>query len=351
MNRKFGATGLMFAVVGGLTASGATSAMAEGLPNVVKELTYEDQNKIYKDLTSNSLGLFGKNLEGTSKDKIIEQLNSLREKDQKKFDEYVNRNYATNSLVSNWEKIPSAEKGGVTPLDELLNKLNNKKEGESKGNLLYNKEYLVRDPYFAIDAAYINGSSLVDSVDKSAVIKKIKDNAKYLGVDTSALSDTTTFSSVYGLVDSSARGEYNNILAKALRSGENVSVSTRLKTKYYATQGTIWAAAASIVAGAFMIGKSLFNKITGKKVIKKSVDTNAVQEQEKEEDIFTPYDEQISVPVVLNNNNGDFKSLNTSKKVTNDSAKKPGVKTTKALSSRENQKQKTNSSNTKKVIE
>ena len=33
MNRKFGATGLMFAVVGGLTASGATSAMAEGLPN------------------------------------------------------------------------------------------------------------------------------------------------------------------------------------------------------------------------------------------------------------------------------------------------------------------------------
>lgn len=351
MNRKFGATGLMFAVVGGLTASGATSAMAEGLPNVVKELTYEDQNKIYKDLTSNSLGLFGKNLEGTSKDKIIEQLNNLREKDQKKFDEYVNKNYATNSLVSNWEKMPSSKVGGVTPLDELLNKLNNKKEGESEGNLLYNKEYLVRDPYFAIDAAYINGSSLVDSVDKSAVIKKIKDNAKYLGVDTSALSDTTTFSSVYGLVDSSARGEYNNILAKAL-SGENVSVSTRLKTKYYATQGTIWAAAASIVAGTFMIGKSLFNKITGKKVIKKSVDTNAVQEQEKEEDIFTPYDEQISVPVVLNNNNGDFKSLNTSKKVTNDSEKKLGVKTTKALSSKENQNQKrTNSSNTKKVSE
>lgn len=349
MNRKFGATGLMFAVVGGLTASGATSAMAEGLPNVVKELTYEDQNKIYKDLTSNSFGLFGKNLEGTSKDKIIEQLNNLREKDQKKFDEYVNKNYATNSLVSNWEKMPSSKVGGVTPLDELLNKLNNKKEGESKGNLLYNKEYLVRDPYFAIDAAYINGSSLVDSVDKSAVIKKIKDNAKYLGVDTSALSDTTTFSSVYGLVDSSARGEYNNILAKAL-SGENVSVSTRLKTKYYATQGAIWAAAASIVVGAFMIGKRLFNKITGKKVIKKSVDTNAVQEQEKEEDIFTPYDEKNKVPVVLNDNNGDFKSLNTSKKVTNDSEKKLGVKTTKALSLKENQKQKrTNSSNTKKV--
>ena len=351
MNRKFGATGLMFAVVGGLTASGATSAMAEGLPNVVKELTYEDQNKIYKDLTSNSLGLFGKNLEGTSKDKIIEQLNNLREKDQKKFDEYVNKNYATNSLVSNWEKMPSSKVGGVTPLDELLNKLNGKK-GNGEGSSLYSKEYLVRNPYFAIDAAYNTDSSLVSGVDKSAVVNKVKDNAKYLGVDTSALSDTTTFSSVYGLVDSSARGEYNNILAKALRSGENVSVSTRLKTKYYATQGTIWAAAASIVAGAFMIGKSLFNKITGKKVIKKSVDTNAVQEQEKEEDIFTPYDEQISVPVVLNNNNGDFKSSNISKKVTNDSAKKSGVKTTKALSSKENQKQKkTNSSNTKKVSE
>ena len=347
MNRKFGASGLVFAVVGGLTASCATSATADELPSFIKDLSYEDQNKIYKNLTSNKVGLFGKDLEGTSKEKIVEQLTALREKNQKKFDEYINNNYAANLLVSTWDKVPSANEGGVTPLNELLNKLNGKK-GNGEDSSLYSKEYLVRNPYFAIDAAYNTDSSLVSGVDKSAVVNKVKDNAKYLGIDPSMLSDTTTISDMYGLANSSARVEYGNILAKTLK-GENATVSNSLKAKYYATQGATWAAAAGIVSGVFMLGKRLFNMIIGKKAVKEKVNLEDLKGQEKEEDIFTPYDDVDEIPVNSNDLSENLgKVVNVDGKIA-DVKKKRSAKTTKGIKLDKNQKQaKTKGNDTKK---
>ena len=348
MKRKFGASGLMFALVGGLTASCATSAMADGLPSFVKDLSYEDQNKIYENLTSNSFGFFGKNLGSTSKEGIVEQLNDLRNKNKNRFDQYVKENYAANSLVSSWEKIPSANEGGITPLNELLNKLNSKKEN-GEGSSLYSKEYLVRNPYFAIDAAYNTNSSLVSGVDKSAVIKKVKDNAKYLGVDSSMLSDATTISGIYGLVNSSARGEYSNILAEVLKGG-NANVSNSLKAKYYAKQGATWAAAAGIVSAAFMLGKRLLNMITGKKAVKEKVNFEDPKAQEKEEDIFTPYDDVDEIPVNSNDLSENLgKVVNVDGKIA-DVKKKRSAKTTKVIKKLDkNQKQaKTKGNDTKK---
>lgn len=348
MKRKFGASGLMFAVVGGLTASCATSAVADGLPSFVKDLSYEDQNEIYKNLTSNKIGFFGRNLGGTSKEGVVEQLNGLRNEDQKKFDQYVKENYAANSLVSSWERIPSANGEGITPLNELLNKLNSKKEN-GEGSSLYNKEYLVRNPYFAIDAAYNTNSSLVSGVDKSAVIKKVKDNAKYLGVDSSMLSDTTTISGIYGLVNSSARGEYSNILAEVLKGG-NANVSNSLKAKYYAKQGATWAAAAGIVSGAFMIGKRLFNMITGKKAVKGKVNFEDLKGQEKEEDIFTPYDDVDEIPVNSNNLSENLEKVVNVDGKTAGVKKKRSAKTTKGINLDKNQKQtKAKGNDTKKA--
>ena len=350
MNRKLGAASLMLAAVGGFTASSATSAAADGLPDVVKDLSYEDQNKIYRDLTAKSydfLGLTGKNLGGTSSKEITEQLSNLREKNSKRFDEYISENYAANSLVSSWSEIPAAVKNGVTPFNELLNNLN-KKEDDSKNLTLYDKEYLVRNPYYAIDAAYNTNSSLVSDVDKSALMKKVKDNAKFLGLGSSEVNSASTFSGIGGLVDSSSAGEYGSLVAKALK-GENATVSKSLRAKYYAKVAATWAAAVAIVFGAYESIKWGYEKIAYKKSANNEIDAAAEQDVEEEEDVFVPYDEgsantpakSIKSPVVT-----------TAKGAVAPSAKKPSAKvTSKSANVDKNQKKvvSTNSKNGAKI--
>ena len=292
MNRKLGAAGLMLAAVGGFAASSATSAAADGLPNVVKDLSYEDQNKIYRDLTAKSydfLGLTGKNLKGTSNQEIMGQLNSLREKDKEKFDRYISENYAANSLVSSWSEIPAVVKDGVTPFNELRDKLN-KNEGSVGSSSLYDKKYLVQNPYSAIDAAYNTNSILVSDVDKSALMKKVKDNAKFFGLDSSGVNSSSTISGVGSLVDSSAAGAYSSLVADSLK-GKDATVSKGLKTKYYAKVAATWVAAFAVVTSAYEGIKWGYEKVVGKKSEVNKVGTEAVQVIEEKENILLPYDE------------------------------------------------------------
>lgn len=335
MNKKIGAGSLLLVAVGGLTASGAASA-AEGEQlgatvrntfavngptstassailsgangdslSVIKELSYGDQEKIYKDLTTKGwdlAGIFtGEKLTSTNTDEIYKQLSELRGKNENKFDNYMDNNYALNSLVNDWDE------NGVK---ELLNKLNKKDEDGKDPSNIYTKKYLVQNPFDALDIAYNNNSNLVGGVDRSALIKKVEDNKKYLGIDSSTTIDNMTLSGIGALVSNSAKSEYAKLLADSI-NGEGAGVSKTLKAKYYAKQGACWAAATAIFYGVYRAGEGLFNKITGKKT-KKVVATpeDGMQKEQNEADyIFTPYTEesdddkgqfkqQIATPVV-----------------------------------------------------
>ncbi len=99
MNRRFSASGLFLAAVGGLVAGsgvagaeGATLESEEVLYDFLQTLSYEQKEKLYGYLTSNRFGLFGKKFSGSDVDA---QLDAVLKKNVSLVWSYVKSNFAS----------------------------------------------------------------------------------------------------------------------------------------------------------------------------------------------------------------------------------------------------------------
>lgn len=300
MRNKLKTSGLLLVAVGSLAANNAVSAdkgVSSEVSNnfgLVDYLSFDEQKKIYKDLTN-------QNLTEITKSAIGEKFSDLYKKNPDKLNKYIENNYSSNLLVYNWMNKP--ETSG--DFQNILDKANEKEKLKQEKVFKDGKEFsipksvtskdLINSPMLTIDYAFENDSPLVKDSDRNLIFGKIKENADKLSLDNETIKSCDGSVSVLDSVlkGTSQQSDVRNIVANTLSGKKETSLSLSSTWKYYAKEGAVRAAAVGVLGYAFYkafepaknLAKKIYNKIFGKKVEEKKVETIS-------DDSLMPYDDK-----------------------------------------------------------
>ena len=300
MRNKLKTSGLLLVAVGSLAASNAVSAddgvnsTASDNFGLVNYLSYDEQKKIYKDLTN-------QNLTEVTKSAISNKFSDLYKKNPNKLNKYLENNYSSNLLVYNW--MNKSETSG--DFQNILDKINEKEKIRQEklpkdGSNLPVSQFatsqdLINSPMLTIDCAFENNSPLVKDSDKSLIFGKIRENADKLSLDKDTINSCGGSVSVLdsALKGSSQQSDVRNIVANTLSGKKETKFSLSSTWKYYAKEGAVSVAATGILGYAFYkllqpakdLAKKIYNKLFGKKEEEKKGEI-------RRNDILMPYQDK-----------------------------------------------------------
>ena len=280
MRSKLKTSGLLLVAVGSLAANNTVSAdkvvnsAASNNFGLVDYLSYDEQKKIYKNLTN-------QNLTETTKNAVSEKFSDLYKKNPNKLNKYLENNYSSNLLVYNWMNRPETSGDFQNILDKVNEKEKIRQDKLSKDgsnltapNFATSKD-LINSPMLAIDYAFENDSPLVKDSDRSLILGKIRENADKLSLDEETISSC---GGSVNVLDSALRGssqqtDVRNIVANTISGKKETPFSLSSTWKYYAKEGAVRVAAVGILGCTFYkvlqpakdLAKKIYNKIFGKK--------------------------------------------------------------------------------------
>ena len=280
MRNKLKTSGLLLVAVGSLAANNAVSA-DKGVNSEVSNnfglvdyLSFDEQKKIYKDLTH-------QDLTEITKSGVSEKFSDLYKKNPDKLNEYLENNYSSNLLIYNWMNKPETSGDFQNILDKINEKEKIRQEKLSKdGNDSLVPKYatskdLINSPMLTIDYAFENESPLVKDSDRSLIFGKIKENADKLSLDKETISNCGGSVSVLdsALKGSSQQSDVRNIVANTISGKEETPFSLSSTWKYYAKEGVTRVAAVGVLGYVFYkvlepakdLAKKVYNKLFGKK--------------------------------------------------------------------------------------